>query len=481
MINFRKGRKTVYMVAIATALVLVFSSYTPVLSSSTVDGFTLPCTIKTYGSAWNGEIVFDLYGTTGPSYLVVMDTNGTVLDLRESTGTPGYGPAYNIAPNTLLFEGEPLEVGGAWPRWATHIWNLASNTTENFPNVISEHYIQYDPVNNTFLTLQAYVRQVGSNSILMDKIVQVNAEGNVLWTWDTYNHIPLSEASPFDETVSLPRGTVEDFSHANSLFWDYNDSVIYLNLRNQNTFYAINQTTGNIIWACGEFGNFTLLGANGQPLKGANGLPPSLWYHSHDLREVAPDIFTMFNNDYDNNTNPDDGHSSLMEVTLNETSMTAYVSWNWEAPISYYNYFGGSTVILPNGDYLGDFGDSSHQEPQNELPNGSWNFSDTGAAFAEVNPAGHVVRTWTFPVGYYVYRVEALTNVTPVVTASPSPSPFPSPSPSASSKPASPIPTSSPSSWASLILPFIIVGIVVAVIVIVALVILILERRAKVF
>ena len=48
--------------------------------------------------------------------------------------------------------------------------------------------------------------------------------------------------------------------------WDYNNSIIYLNLRNTNTFYAINQTTGNIIWACGEFGNFTLLGANGQPL-----------------------------------------------------------------------------------------------------------------------------------------------------------------------------------------------------------------------
>ena len=101
----------------------------------------------------------------------------------------------------------------------------------------------------------------------MDKIVQVDANGNVLWSWDTYNYIPLSEASPFNQTNTLPNGqTVEDFTHANSIDWDYNNSIIYLNLRNKNTFYAINQTTGNIIWACGEFGNFTLLGANGQPL-----------------------------------------------------------------------------------------------------------------------------------------------------------------------------------------------------------------------
>ena len=106
--------------------------------------------------------------------------------------------------------------------------------------------------------------------------------------------------------------TVEDFTHANTLDWDYNNSIIYLNLRNTNTFYKINQTTGNIIWACGEFGNFTLLGANGQPLVGANGLPPSLWYHSHDVKEVAPDVFTMFDNDYENNTNPDDCHSRMI-------------------------------------------------------------------------------------------------------------------------------------------------------------------------
>ena len=193
-----------------------------------------------------------------------------------------------------------------------------------------------------------------------------------------------------------------------TLDWDYNNSIIYLNLRNTNTFYKINQTTGNIIWACGEFGNFTLLGANGQPLVGANGLPPSLWYHSHDVKEVAPDVFTMFDNDYDNNTNPDDCHSRMIEVTLNETSMTAYVNWSWEAPTQYWNSYAGATLLLPNGDYIGDFGDPTHQfrNPQNQ----PWNFNNTGAVLVEVNPAGQVVRTFTFPVGCYVYRIEAITN-----------------------------------------------------------------------
>ena len=191
----------------------------------------------------------------------------------------------------------------------------------------------------------------------------------VIWSWNPYNYIPLSEASPFNETTQIYNGqdSVIDFTHANALDWDYNDNVINLNLRNTNTFYKINQTTRDIIRACGEFGNFTLLGANDQSLVDTNGLPPSLWNHSHDVKKVAPDVFTMFNNDYDNNTNPDDCRSSLMEVTLNETNMTAYVNWSWEAPTQYWTSYGGANVLLPNGDYLGDFGDPTHQASQNQL------------------------------------------------------------------------------------------------------------------
>ena len=117
----------------------------------------------------------------------------------------------------------------------------------------------------------------------------------------------------------------------------------------------------------------------------------------------------MFDNDYDNITNPDDCHSRMIELTLNETSMTAYVNWSWEAPTQYWNTYAGGTVMLPNGDFLGDFGDPTHQFPQNQ----PWNFNNTGAVLVEVNPAGQIVRTWTFPVGWYIYRVEAVTNLLP--------------------------------------------------------------------
>jgi len=383
------------------------------------------------------------------NYLEVMKTDGTFLALRQSDS--GYGAAYNNATNILMFEGEPQEDGAPTsPTYALHFWNLTSGKTQDFPNVIGEHDFQYDPINNTFLTLQQHIVQVGNAPVLCDEIVQLDPNGKVLWTWDTYGHIPLTEASLFGETSPINGTDVEDFTHANTLDWRYNNSIIYLNTRNTNTFYKINETTGNIIWACGEFGNFTLLGDNGQPLPSVNGLPPSLWYHCHEVKEVSPDVFLMFDNDYENNTNPNNCHSRIIEVTVNETSMTAYVSRSWEAPIAYWDTYGGAAVLLPNGDFLGDFGDPTHQFPQNSI-NGQdqdWSFSDTGAVFVEVNPAGQVVRTFTFPVGCYVYRVETVNNPPVLVFQNPTPAPsfYISPTPTPPPIITTPTPTYGPSS-----------------------------------
>ncbi len=438
MFHLTTSEKISVIMAVAMAMCLLVSSFSPTVQSQTAGNFTLPVTVNTYGDSWSGALAFDLelsssfVGAKGiGNYLVVMDTDGSLLNLRESSSA--YGVAYNIAPNTLLFQGEP-KVGGAGsaPTYATHIWNLVTNETQDFPNVISHHDLQYDPVNNTFLTLESYERDVGNNSYLFDKIVQVDTDGNVLWSWDTFDHIPLSEASTFNETSVFNGQTLIDFSHANSLDWDYNSSIIYLNLRCTNTFYKIDQSTGDLVWSCGEFGNFTLLDQSGNEVS-------SLWYHSHDTKQVAPDVFTMFDNDYNNVTNPVDDHSRMLELTVDETDMTAYVNWSWEAPPQYYNNYAGGTVLLPNGDYLGDFGDPTHHLPENQ----PWDFNDSGAVLVEVNPAGQVVKTFTFPVGSYIYRVAMITDLAPAATPTPTPSPISTPTPTTTETP-SPLSTATP-------------------------------------
>jgi hypothetical protein len=377
-----------------------FASAYPVKGQT--QGFTLPCQIQTYGNAWDGLITFGLWNMSSTpfaavvnnSYLVVMKTDGALQFIRKSNDS-SYLVEKNIAPDTLMFQGEPIAT--------TNFLNLTSNVTVNFPNVYGHHDVEYNPINNTFLTLRNNVYTVNGNQVLFDQIVELDASGNVLWTWDTYDHLPLSQADPFNLTTVSSGQTVIDFTHCNSIQWFYNESVVYLNVRHTNTFYKINMTTGNVIWACGQFGNFTLLDANGNSVN-------NLWYHSHSTRMVAPDVFTMFDNDFDNLTNPNDCHGRMIELTLNETTMTAWVSWSWEAPTQYWSPYFGINNRLPNGDHLGLFGTPTHHFQQNQ----PWVGNDTGAVMVEVNSAGNVVRTWTFSPGWGIYRVELVNNLSGV-------------------------------------------------------------------
>jgi hypothetical protein len=357
---------------------------------------SIPCEIQTYGNAWDGQIVFGLFNTSGNpynfttynSYLVVMNANGSIQSLRQQRYL-NYFDVKAMNQDELMFQGEPGQT--------THFWNLTSNMTIDFPNVYGHHDVEYNPINHTFLNLRNYEKSINGSLVIFDKIVEEDANGSILWSWDTYDHIPLSDADLSNHLSELNGQPLVDFTHANAIQWDYKNSIVYLNLRHTNTFYKINMTTGNIIWACGQHGNFTLLDSGGNSVT-------ALWYHSHATRQVEPNVFTMFDNDADNATDPTDCHSRMIEVTVDTQNMTAWVSWSWEAPTNYWSPYFGKTDRLPNGDHIGVFGSPTHRFTQN-MP---WTQNDTGAVIVEVNSSGQIVRTWTFPVGWSIYRIDEI-------------------------------------------------------------------------
>jgi hypothetical protein len=376
-------------------------------AGGTANDFVVPVTIGTYGNAWRGYLSFGLWQFSpvdlSPlhSYLVVMNTNGQLLYLRESNELPSYWPVKYIAEDTLMFMGEPDSL-------ATHFWHLSTNKTDDFPNVWGHHDIEYNPFTRTFLTLRDYIRVIDGKNVLMDHIIELDRAGDVLWSWDTYadGHIGLDDECPCNDTAGgssgyLPGQTLIDLTHSNSLQWEFNENmsknIIYLNMRAQNTFCKINKTTDRLDWCVGEHGSFRLYDTNGRKVQ-------NLWYHSHDLTEIRPNVFTMFDNDYHNTTLPCPQsfngtglHSRLLEITVNEQNMTAQENWSWSAPSDYWTPYWGSVNVLPNGDVIGAFGSNSHYVP-----------NSAGASVVEVNPNGKVVRTYIFPYGWGIYRVEPI-------------------------------------------------------------------------
>jgi len=244
--------------------------------------------------------------------------------------------------------------------------------------------------------------------VLMDTIVELDGQGNPIWTWDTYagGHFGLKDECLCNATTVVNGQWVIDLTHANSLQWDFQTNMVYMNMRALDTFCKINMTTNQTVWCVGRRGNFTLIGPNGRQVS-------SLWYHSHDVQEIQPDVFTMFDDDYDNTTNATNpcpatfestnANSRILEITVNEQNMTAWTSWSWEGPRAYWTPYWGSVDKLPNGDWLADFGSQSHFLPGSAI--GSPLPNSVGAVFVEVNPSGQLVRTFTFPYGWGVYRV----------------------------------------------------------------------------
>jgi hypothetical protein len=311
-----------------------------------------------------------------------------------------FAPVKYLGQDTLMFEGDPDT--------STHFWNLQTNVTTDFPNVYGHHDMIFNPATRTFLTLRSSVRQIDGKNVLMDTIVELDSRGNTLWTWDTYSdgHFGLKDECLCNDTTEVNGQTVIDLTHANSLQWNFQTNIIYMNMRALDTFCKINKTTNQTVWCLGRRGNFTLLGPDGKQV-------PSLWYHAHDVREVQPDVFSMFDNDYDNTTNAanpcpatfegTNAHSRMLEITVNEQNKTAWASWSWTAPREDWTPYWGSLDKLPNGDWIAAFGAESHYLPGSEITSPLPN--STGAVLVEVNQQGEVVRTYTFTYGWGIYRV----------------------------------------------------------------------------
>ncbi len=393
--------------------ICVFSGVPQLSYAQPTDSFAVPVKIETFGKAWDGVLAFGLwqYNTSGSpvwgpiynperSYLAVMTTDGELLNLRETNVDQSYWPIKNIPNDTLMFEGEPYTT--------THFWNLKTNLTTNFPNVYGHHDMIYNPSTDTFLTLRSAVENIDGKPVLVDQIVELDVSGNILWSWDAYlnGHFDLSDVCQCTESAVVNGTSVIDLTHSNTVLWNFAENIVYINIRHLDTFCKIDKTTTKTIWCLGKHGNFTLLGSNGQKVS-------SLWFHSHDLQEIQPDVFSMFDNDYENTTNATNpcpptyeatnGHSRMIEITVNERNMTAWVSWSWTAPRQDWTPYWGSTDRLPNGDRIGAFGSQSHYLPGGNITSpvpGS-----TGAVIVEVNQTGQVVRTYTFPYGWGIYRI----------------------------------------------------------------------------
>ncbi len=316
-----------------------------------------------------------------PPNFKITDMDGRIIDEFQIDKTDGYGVPINSTTFLLVFEN------------STYFWNIETGRNQLF-DFSSHHDISYNPMTKTFMTLETYTIinpyvtipgqiLIDTYAFDYDAIREINMDGDVIWELNSSSFVPYDWWSGELTTT----GNM-DVTHSNSVFWDIEDDMIYLNIRNLNTFFKIDHKTGEVLWGLGEHGDFTLFDHYGIQRQ-------NLFYHSHALKKVDNSTFILFDNDYLNKTNANNHRSRLLEITINETTMTANISWVWTGVDEYYSAYWGDVDRLPNGNRFGAFGTQTHPG------------TDIGPRFVEVNEAGEIVWEMYYKGGKYgIYRAE---------------------------------------------------------------------------
>jgi hypothetical protein len=247
-------------------------------------------------------------------------------------------------------------------------YNIQTRHTEILPVRPGHHDVEYNPITDTFLTVHftQYGEYLGK-PLLFDDIYEYDRYGDEIWFWNSSVHIPFNETLFTNEEFY----DAYQWTHANTIFWDIEANAIYYNARHLDTFYKIEYPSGKILWAAGKLGNLKMFDRHGNEKE-------SLFYHGHAVEVIGPNSFIIHDNDYFNTTrnNPQEatGIPRILEVIVNEETMTMNETWSWLAPAEYFGDVWGDADRLPNGNRLGTFGVPTHP-----------------AYITEVDPQGNIV------------------------------------------------------------------------------------------
>lgn len=255
-------------------------------------------------------------------------------------------------------------------------------------NEIAHHAVEQLPNGNIITIVWEKITQqeANDNGILVthdvfpEKIIEINPANNqVVWQWRSWDHI-IQDQDMTKETYGLasenphkidilydpiPNG---DWMHANGIFYDAKNDLIYLSVNYYSEVWVIDHSTNQTEAASDTGGNYNrggdLVYRFGNPEVFGNTTSPRLFYNNHNPILIADDLegagnFLIYNNGSNNS------QSVVYELQLpnyNETVLTSYKKpeeiWSYTNEDLFYDRISGA-ARLPNGNTLiceGDYG-----------------------------------------------------------------------------------------------------------------------------
>jgi len=211
------------------------------------------------------------------------------------------------------------------------------------------HWITIIQISQDFTDLPGYP---GTTSVLGDLVVDIDPNGNVVWSWSAFDYLDINR---------YPYFGMPDWTHSNALVLTADNNLL-LSMRNQSWIlkldYANGTGSGNVLWKLGQDGDFTLLGGD-----------PSQWFygqHYPNILTVDSSQTTLAIYDDGNDRVYSDGSSCgaagapacFTRATIFQIDeSTSVANLLWQDLPGYFSFWGGSIDVLSNGDVEFDSSD----------------------------------------------------------------------------------------------------------------------------
>ncbi len=206
-------------------------------------------------------------------------------------------------------------------------------------------------IKNVVLTGQTTPTQV-----LGDVVIDLDQNMKPVWVWNEFDHLDVNR-----HPWNFP-----DWTHTNAVIYSKDDGNILVSIRHQNWVVKVDYNngagTGNIIWRLGEGGDFTLQG----------GVDPTDWFYAqHGPAFTTANTTGIFgltlmdNGDdrmYPGGTTQTCGvngapacYSTIPVFQINESTMTAALTFHQILPPALYSVFGGNSEVpehVPGSDHI---------------------------------------------------------------------------------------------------------------------------------
>ena len=308
----------------------------------------------------NGPTLFNVNYFLNPmvSYLAMVDMAGELVwDFRFD----GLGVLYEVEPlpneNLLIISGTNLyEIN----KPGDIVWMYSDDSAHHDVDVLSDGSIIYCYFDNY---------PMGQKPLMMDGVkIMDRTSGEVLWQWKVSDHLSMDDYCPICWDSYR---WVLDWTHLNMVYFDEEDSAVYINLRNLNRMIKIDYPSGEILWSLGDGGDFG----------------EGIFSHAHDPMLLPNGNILLFDHGF-HRPGSTENYSRVIELEVDPGSGYAEIVWEYRETPDFYCEIGGDADRLPNGNTL--IADAANSR------------------VIEVSPDREVVWELRMPFLYYIYKAERL-------------------------------------------------------------------------